>query len=182
MDVIEALEHTACDTQTPRATAYAAAIFRWQLGCSGRFDDIQHIAPQHFHVHKQTIEGLPWQTKTLDITSVKPKRPLIAIKHSFTGHPWWNILEQVTPNLNDLHAKVNMQCDYMLPTPSSDFTQLIPRPCTYSKALVWLRHILTLGKAPPNDIASTTLHSLRVWAAEYAYQAGITREKRKHIA
>ena len=43
------------------------------------------------------------------------------------------------------------------------------------------RHILATNGVDGSVVSDMTLHGLRLWAADMAYQAGVPREQRKHI-
>ena len=177
MRAIHALEKAANNDKLSKATQYAAATFRYQLGCSGRFNDLQHVAPHTFTEQSHTIEGFPWQTKTMNRNDSRQHKALICPKHSFTGIHWWLPLTTGAPVL----AAHESQPDYLLPQPDRHFSALIPRPCQYHTALKWLRHILASNDCDPETTNSITLHSLRLWAAETAYLTNIDRDKRKYI-
>ena len=113
----------------------------------------------------------------MDIKSNNNFKALISTKHSFTGIPWWTPLITGVKMLQDHESKP----DYLLPTPTRDNTGLIARPCSYQTALTWLRHILAVQNVTKQTQSDMTLHSLRLWAAEMAWQANIDRDKRKYI-
>ena len=177
MDDIKNLEHAATDIRLTRAERYAASVFRWQVGTSGRFDDIQHTSPHTVHHDNENIVGIPWQTKTMDNVTRKTPKALISTKHTLTGKNWWK------PMTDDLIAlyKARPHMDYILPQPGSMFNSFLDRPCTYSTALTWLRQILHRQGTPAPRANKTTLHSLRLWMAEMAHLARVPREMRKHI-
>ena len=177
MKSIHALERATANPAASKATRYAAAVFRYQLGCSGRFNDIQHVAPSTIEHQKHTIEGKPWQTKTKKRHDHSNHKPLICPKHSFTGIQWWLPLTEHAPAL----AAHESSPDYLLPQPDKAFASLIPRPCQYHTALKWLRHILATNGSDDETTTSITLHSLRLWAAETAFLARIDRDKRRYI-
>ena len=174
---IRALEKATANPNHTKATKYAAAVFRYQLGCSGRFNDIQHVAPSTLIDEKNTVEGKPWQTKTKKRHDHNNHKPLICPKHSFTGIPWWLPLTEGAPLLAAHESKP----DYLLPQPDKAFATLIPRPCQYQTALKWLRHILSTNGSDDETTSAITLHSLRLWAAETAFLANIDRDKRRYI-
>ena len=176
-ECIEALETTATDTTQPVTTRYAASTFRWALGSSARYDDVQHTAPNTIVATHATLEGKPWQTKSLSRTSTTDHKVLISTKHSFTGKRWWDIFERV--NRQFLVHRPHM--DYTLPQPTSLYTAFLDRPCTYYAALNWLRHILHKRHVDPEIVKRITLHSLRLWMAEMAYRAKIPRDRRRYI-
>ena len=68
MSAIIALEKATANSKHTKGTQYAAAVFRYQLGCSGRFNDIQHVAPHTISDQEHTLEGRPWQTKTMALS------------------------------------------------------------------------------------------------------------------
>ena len=113
----------------------------------------------------------------MDRNSPSNHKALIATKYSFTGVHWWLPLTSTAKSL----AQHPSQPDYLLPQPDRHFHKLIPRPCQYHTALKWLRHILATNLCETATVASLTLHSLRLWAAEAAFQANVDRERRKYI-
>ena len=44
-----------------------------------------------------------------------------------------------------------------------------------------LRHVLTTQGVPPSLANTLTTHSLRLWAAEMAYQAKVPRDLRRYV-
>ncbi len=177
MTVIRALEDTASDTAKELSIRYAAASFRWALGTSARFDDMQHCSPRTWTETSYTLEAKPWQTKTLHRGSTTRHKVLISTKHSFTGKQWWKVLTTVANQFKNKRPHM----DYILPQPGSLYQGFLDRPCTYSTALKWLRHILIMAGVPRQIAEAMTLHSLRLWMAEMAYRAKIPRDRRKCI-
>ena len=228
----------------PLGDQYAAAIFRFQAGCSGRYDDIQHTQPGTFKLTGDTIEFTAWQTKVTGPLTQQRPMPLIAVLHSFSGSEWWHVIMKTQKTLARCPDFKDM--DYLLPTPTKCRTGLIARPCGRDKALRWMRLILasqlktqlpqalrlsgghqdkaipqspdatdltpvraalatvdaqqmdTEPRQKPLRVAPTiwtfrtaaevdayvrriTLPSLRVWLADLAYQAGVSRENRRYI-
>jgi hypothetical protein len=112
MEAAKALEHQACDAllQTDRC---AASAFRFAGGSSGRFNDMQHAPPATFVATATTIEMMAYQTKVSDNLDKKRPMPLIAVKHSFTGKPWWKVMESMMTARRNSEA--GMLKDYCLP-------------------------------------------------------------------
>ncbi len=54
-------------------------------------------------------------------------------------------------------------------------------PATYNTVLSMYRHILVTNGVQTTVVADMTLHGLRLWAAEMAYQADVPRDQRKYI-
>jgi hypothetical protein len=59
LGVIKALDNMATHENTPVTTKHAAATFRWALGTSARFDDIQHCSPHTWQETPATLEAKP---------------------------------------------------------------------------------------------------------------------------
>ncbi len=177
MDVIHALERATATGTT--ADRYAAGIFRFQLGSSGRFNDLMHAAMNRLRFLTETTEAPMWQTKTDTIDNNSKIIPLISPNHSFTGILWWNNLENIMKNI--LKDESFKNADYLLATPDKTRTRILPQPITYGKALTWLRAILHTQQVDAQHINRTTLHSLRLWMAEAAFQHNIPREQRRYI-
>jgi hypothetical protein len=77
------------------------------------------------------------------------------------------------------HPKL-AQIDFMVPTMSRELKEFIPRPCSYSRALRWLKEALnqvTCGE----DIKTITWHSMRVFMPDCALQAQIPQEQRQYL-
>ena len=73
--------------------SFILGIVRFQVGCSARFNDLQHTAPSTMKHTTNTLEFAAWQTKTVSATRIrKHPVPLICLKFSFTGHMWWQPL------------------------------------------------------------------------------------------
>ena len=177
MEVILALERATTTGTT--ADRYAAGIFRFQLGSSARFNDLMHAAMSRLKFLHDTTEAPMWQTKTETIDNNAKIIPLISPNHSFTGIQWWKNLEDIVKNiLEDPQFK---NADYLLATPDRTRTRILPQPITYSKALTWLRAILHNQQVNITYINKTTLHSLRLWMAEAAFQQDLPREQRRYI-
>ena len=63
---------------------------RFQVGCSARFDDLQHVRPEELRTTSNTIELQAWQTKVARAGRIRTKPvPLICPKYSFSGAPWY---------------------------------------------------------------------------------------------
>ena len=163
----------------PAADQYAAAVFRLQAGTSARYNDISHTQISTMVVTDSTIEFTAWQTKVTGVLDGHRPMPLIAPKHSFSGVAWWLVLErhvlsmQLDPRMQDM--------DYLLPTPTKYHAGLLPRACSNSQALRWLRLLLSTHGSSFDITARITLPSLRVWMADLAYQLQIPRDQRRYI-
>ena len=70
--------------------AFILGIARFQVGCSARFNDLQHVHPKNLTQTSTTVELQAWQTKTVSTSKIRKQPvPLICPKYSFTGKPWW---------------------------------------------------------------------------------------------
>ena len=120
---------------------YICAMARFQVACSARFNDLQHTSPGGYKLTEATLELQAWQTKTVSAFRIKKNPvPLIAPLYSFTGLDWWSILPQAWDRLVAQDKFKDM--DYLIPTVSSDFTGLIPRPGQADRTLRWLKDAL----------------------------------------
>ena len=181
--IIQALEEQSTSKAASGADRYAAAIFRFMAGASARFNDIMHTQPCSKISDHKTLEFTAWQTKVSGVLTTQRPMPLIAPIHSFSGEPWWTTIEATVAAFS-VHKQFQAM-DYLLPTPTRDRQGFIPRPCSNTHALRWLRTILTNSKAAQGaereDIPKITLPSFRVWMADLAYQANIPRDQRRYI-
>ena len=117
-EVIWALEEGA---------AGVPGIVRYQVGCSARFNDLQHTAPSTLKHTTTTLEFSAWQTKTVSAARIrKHPVPLICPKYSFTGHAWWQPLLTWWTRLSK-HPSFE-ESDYLIPTISKDGMGFIARP------------------------------------------------------
>ena len=176
MQAILALE-TATKHATTAAGRYAAAVFRFQLGCSGRYDDLQHTSTHTLTETTDSVEAKPWQTKTTDIGRTQNCKALVAPKTTFSGIPWWQPLITTGAEL----SKMQSDGDYLLPQPARNFTSILLRPAHYNVALKWFRQLLQQHGCSTEHAMKLTLHSLRLWMAEMAYQAKLPKDLRQHI-
>ena len=116
--------------------AFILGFARFQVGCSARFNDLQHVHPKDLIHTSNTVELKAWQTKTVSAARINRNPvPLIAPKYSFTGFPWWTTWVASVRRLVSEEAFQDM--DYLPPTVSKDFAGLIPRPSTPERALRW---------------------------------------------
>ena len=60
--------------------AFILGFARFQVGCSARFNDLQHVHPKDLIHTSNTVELKAWQTKTVSAAQI-----MIAPKYSFTG-------------------------------------------------------------------------------------------------
>ena len=64
--------------------AFILGFARFQVGCSARFNDLQHVHPKDLIHTSNTVELKAWQTKTVSAAQINRNPvPLIA------GIPWW---------------------------------------------------------------------------------------------
>ncbi|CAE8639058.1 unnamed protein product [Polarella glacialis] len=117
-------------------------------------------------------------TKTV---SVNPREvvPLIAPLHSFIGIPWWETIERFVKLFSSNNNFSNM--DYLLLMIAKDRTGFIPRPMTNATGLRWIRTVLIKLGAPNAQVEKLTWPSFRVFFTDWAFQAGISRDRRRYI-
>ena len=107
--------------------SFILGLVRFQVGCSARFNDLQHTAPSTMKHTTNTLEFSAWQTKTVSATRIrKHPVPLICPKFSFTGHMWWQPLLTWWTRLSSHLAFEAI--DYLIPTISKDGMGFISRP------------------------------------------------------
>ncbi len=76
--------------------SFILGLVRFQVGCSARFNDLQHTAPTTMKHTSNTIEFAAWQYKTVSASKIRKHAvPLICPKFSFTGHAWWTPVDLV---------------------------------------------------------------------------------------
>ena len=160
---------------------YICAIARFQVACSARFNDLQHTSPGGYKLTDSTLELQAWQTKTVSAFRIKKNPvPLIAPLYTFTGMDWWSILPQAWDRLV-AQEKFN-DMDYLIPTVSSDFTGLIPRPGQADRTLRWLKDALhRQGALDASTFKHLSWHSFRVFIPDCAYQLGMPRDQRQYL-
>ena len=160
---------------------YICAMARFQVACSARFNDLQHTSPGGYKLTEATLELQAWQTKTVSAFRIKKNPvPLIAPLYSFTGLDWWSILPQAWDRLIAQDKFKDM--DYLIPTVSSDFTGLIPRPGQADRTLRWLKDALhRQGTLESSAFRPLSWHSFRVFIPDCAYQLGMPRDQRQYL-
>ena len=160
---------------------YICAMARFQVACSARFNDLQHTSPGGYKLTEATLELQAWQTKTVSAFRIKKNPvPLIAPLYSFTGLDWWSILPQAWDRLVAQDKFKDM--DYLIPTVSSDFTGLIPRPGQADRTLRWLKDALHCqGTLESSTFRPLSWHSFRVFIPDCAYQLGMPRDQRQYL-
>ena len=157
--------------------AFILGFARFQVGCSARFNDLQHVHPKDLIHTSNTVELKAWQTKTVSAARINRNPvPLIAPKYSFTGMPWWTTWVASVRRLVSEEAFQDM--DYLLPTVSKDFAGLILRPS--GKGSEMAKAILRRG-VTPKLVKPLTWHSFRVFIPDCAFQMGIPRERRMYL-
>ena len=150
------------------------------MGCSARFDDLQHVRPEELRTTSNTIELQAWQTKVARAARIRTKPvPLICPKYSFSGAPWYLQFVSTVRKLSVLKAFEGM--DYLLPTISKDFAGLIPRPSGGDRALRWLKDALRRRGVAQEHVAPLTWHSFRVFIPDCAFQLGVPRSERQYL-
>ena len=152
---------------------FILGIVRYQVGCSARFNDLQHTAPSTLKHTTTTLEFSAWQTKTVSAARIrKHPVPLICPKYSFTGHAWWQPLLTWWTRLSK-HPSFE-ESDYLIPTISKDGMGFIARPGQADRTLRWLKDALGRRGVPPELFQDLTWHSFRVFIPDCAFQLGIS--------
>ena len=160
--------------------AYIMSLARFQLGCSARFNDLQHVHPKDLHVTTHTLELQAWQTKTVSAAKIRKQPvPLICPKFSFTGKDWWLGMVTVIRKMTKLDQFKEM--DFLIPTVNKDFNGLIARPSTPDRALRWLKDALVRQGVTRTLVDPLTWHSFRVFIPDCAFQLGIPRTQRQYL-
>ena len=176
IEVIVALEKATVHAKTP-LDRWAASGFRHEVGASGRQNDYQHSNPDTHISTAKTSEITAWQTKVSDLLDRKREMPLIAPKTTFSGIEWWLTWEEGLEWL----AKLLGPRDYIFPTPNRSRTGVKPTPLKSGTAIKWYRDLLIAGGLDRAKAMLQTLSGLRVFMPEQAYQAGISRDKRRYL-
>ena len=159
---------------------FILGIVRYQVGCSARFNDLQHTAPSTLKHTTTTLEFSAWQTKTVSAARIrKHPAPLICPKYSFTGHAWWQPLLTWWTRLSK-HPSFE-ESDYLIPTISKDGMGFIARPGQADRTLRWLKDALGRRGVPPELFQDLTWHSFRVFIPDCAFQLGISRDQRRYL-
>ena len=160
--------------------AYIMSLARFQLGCSARFNDLQHVHPKDLRVTTHTLELQAWQTKTVSAAKIRKQPvPLICPKFSFTGKDWWLGMVTVIRKMTKLDQFKDM--DFLIPTVNKDFNGLIARPSTPDRALRWLKDALVRQGVTRAVVDPLTWHSFRVFIPDCAFQLGIPRTQRQYL-
>ena len=160
--------------------SFILGLVRFQVGCSARFNDLQHTAPSTMKHTTNTLEFSAWQTKTVSASKIrKHPVPLICPKFSFTGHMWWQPLLTWWTRLSSHPAFEAI--DYLIPTISKDGMGFISRPGQADRTLRWLKDALLRRGVDPQHFHDLTWHSFRVFIADCAFQLGISRDQRRYL-
>ena len=137
---------------------FILGIVRYQVGCSARFNDLQHTAPSTLKHTTTTLEFSAWQTKTVSAARIrKHPVPLICPKYSFTGHAWWQPLLTWWTRLSK-HPSFE-ESDYLIPTISKDGMGFIARPgrCLHQReAQCGCQGMAGSGEQPRGDLHGRT--------------------------
>ena len=159
---------------------FILGIVRFQVGCSARFNDLQHTAPTTLKHTSTTLEFAAWQTKTVSASKIrKHPVPLICPKFTFTGHAWWQPLLTWWTRLSK-HPSF-LESDYLIPTISKDGMGFIARPGQADRTLRWLKDALGRRGVNPSLFQDLTWHSFRVFIPDCAFQLGIPRDQRRYL-
>ncbi|CAE8724902.1 unnamed protein product, partial [Polarella glacialis] len=177
LDMIMMME-MGCVAPGPAADQYCMAFSRFLAGCSGLLSDAQHTQPSTMVRTSTTLEFRAWQTKTASVNQRKVA-PLIAPLHSFTGVPLWETNEKFVKLFSSNNNFSNM--DYLLPMVTKVRAGIIPRPMANSTGLRWIRTVLIRLWAPIAQVQKLTWPSFRVFFADWAFQAGVSRDRRRYI-
>ena len=142
--------------------SYILGLARFQLGCSARFNDLQHVHPREIHCTTETVELQAWQTKTVSAAKIRRHPvPLICPKYSFSGKDWWSGLVALIRKLTQEERFKAM--DFLIPTVSKGFNGVICRPSTPDRGLRWLKEALFRQGVNKDLIDPLTWHSFRVF-------------------
>ena len=178
LDVPKALETATTRAQTT-ALQWVASCLRFCLGASARINDCQHVAPSTRYITHETVEFHPWQTKVSSITFNNRPMPLIAPLHSYSGVPWWKTFNEGLDAMQKDTFMANR--DFMLPDLTKDHAAFRKRPMQNTRLLKIYRTLLVQGGMDLGEAVKHTLPGLRVFMAEQAYQAGVSRDLRRYI-
>ena len=160
--------------------SFILGLVRFQVGCSARFNDLQHTAPSTMKHTTNTLEFSAWRTKTVSASKIrKHPVPLICPKFSFTGHMWWQPLLTWWTRLSSHPAFEAI--DYLIPTISKDGMGFISRPGQADRTLRWLKDALLRRGVDPQHFHDLTWHSFRVFIPDCAFQLGISRDQRRYL-
>ena len=198
VEMVEMMEKQAT-TNASMVKRYYAAVWRFMLAASARFNDIQHAAPASMKQLPMTVEAEAWQTKTTRMAS-KKQRPvaLIGPKVSLVeGAQWWKPLVDTVAIFRENEDFRHM--DFLIPAATRDRTGFIPRPATNSQYLKVIREIMYENTPMDKEwtitdrgtdkvmvrawdaIKATTNAAPRVWMPEWANKANIPREERAFL-
>jgi len=178
---------------------YMAAVWRFMVATSTRFNDIQHSAPSSVRDLPATVEAEAWQTKTTRMAS-KKQRPMVLVAPKISlveAASWWKPVTETTKIFTENEDFKHM--DFMVPAVTRDRTGFIPRPATNGQFLKVVREIMY--ESTPMDtewsvterngatklikaweaIKKTTNAAPRVWMPEWANKANIPREERAFL-
>ena len=160
--------------------SYILGLARFQLGCSARFNDLQHVHPREIHCTTVTVELQAWQTKTVSAAKIRRHPvPLICPKYSFSGKDWWSGLVALIRKLTQEERFKDM--DFLIPTVSKGFNGVICRPSTPDRGLRWLKEALFRQGVNRELIDPLTWHSFRVFIPDCAFQLGVPRTQRQYL-
>ncbi|CAE7365451.1 AHNAK, partial [Symbiodinium sp. CCMP2592] len=153
MEVVIALEKLAGTLAEGSPDGYAASFFRFCIGASARFSDTAHTRPDSMKITKDTLEFTAWQTKVKEVGDNNRPQPLIAPLVSFSQTEWWGPMIALSKRRNSLATK-GLEDDYLLPVPDRDRLDFTRAPCDNSRALRWLRALLSMkgAKIPEEEV------------------------------
>ena len=176
---IAALEQASANLGS-EALGYVADIFRFAAGGSARFDDVQHVEETELKDNGASVIALGWQTKTLQLTDARTMTlPICAPKRSFTGHRWWETFVVRYARLRGLPGF--MDRDYLLPSLSRGRKAFLPVPMPRSQAQRLLSEFFIQGGVPQEVAAKLTLHCLRLFAPNLAFETGLPIDDRQPL-
>ena len=178
LDCVVALERGT--SEGTLAERHLCGFARFLVGSSSRFNDGQHTQMATLERTLEVLQARAWQTKTMSILENRQRpKVLVAPLHSFSGIDWAANFLQSVQSLRK--SQVFMEADYLLPAVTSDKNGLIPRPMKNSQGLRWLRSVLISKGLPHKEVDGLTWPSLRVFMGDWAYRAGISRDRRRYI-
>jgi hypothetical protein len=174
--VAKALEKASEDGETYMDRGWSA-VGRHAMGASGRFNDYQHASSTTYKDGPKTTDMEAWQTKVTDLLTKTRPMPLIAPKISFTGIEWWVTLTEFLKTIQKLMG----HRDYIMPAPTADRKGFRKEPLKSGTALTWYRRVLVQGGLTATEAKKQTMSGWRVFMPELAYQAGISRDRRRYL-
>ena len=141
--VIVSMELLVVDDTRPVGIRIKAFSVLLKVFCTLREDDVQHLSPKKLRILGETIVGELMRTKTTGKTKRVKELPLaLWIGASLSGASW------IEKGLVLLEGFGEPERDYFLPRMSSDLTQGLPSPCSYTLSASLTRILMKELKRP----------------------------------